>query len=478
MIAPGHWASVASRMRTDLSFSRRLQSLAQGANLLAPRPSAFSMKESHAVSIRRIIRLSLATFCLLYSLAGSGQNASGHAAVAPVSQMEAAGKASGDSRGASYAGDQVCASCHRDQSGSYLQTAHHLTSSLPTKNSILGSFQTPASILKIQDPAPAIGDPGLTYKMERKNDRFFEIAITGFQDQLQSRTESIDIVIGSGVRGQSYLYWKGNSLYELPVSYWSDGHQWINSPGYRNGPPNFLRQAIPRCLECHMSYIKPLLPGPVANRYDQATLLTGISCETCHGPGSAHTAMHRAGVSGSPKSPDSSILNPAAFSRDRQIDMCALCHSGAKQDPLAAAFSYTPGTPLASYLRPVAVAEDSHPDVHANQVGLLKKSRCFAASETMTCSTCHQVHAPERPAASYSAKCLGCHKAESCGMAQRLGPKIKSNCIDCHMPLEQTQAIVSQTGDKVIRTTMRTHWIRVYPDENTGSGSELIKHLD
>jgi len=39
----------------------------------------------------------------------------------------------------------------------------------------------------------------------------------------------MDIVIGSGVRGQSYLYWHGDQLYELPVSYWSDGSRWINS---------------------------------------------------------------------------------------------------------------------------------------------------------------------------------------------------------------------------------------------------------
>jgi hypothetical protein len=227
-----------------------------------------------------------------------------------------------------------------------------------------------------------------------------------------------------------------------------------------------------------VSYIKPLSPDSATNRYDKTTLLTGISCETCHGPGAAHIAMRRAGVSGSPKSSGSSILNPAAFSRNRQIDLCALCHSGAQQLSLAPAFSYKPGTPLESYLRPVAAAEDSHPDVHANQVGLLKKSPCFTASGTMTCSTCHQVHAPERPAASYSAKCLGCHKAESCGMAKKLGAKIEANCIDCHMPLEQTQAIVSQTGDKVIRTTMRTHWIRVYSDENATSDSGLIQHLD
>jgi Cytochrome c554 and c-prime len=466
-------------MRTDLSFSRRLKSPALRAGLQASRPSAFSAKKRRATAMRLVTKMSLAAFFLLSSLMGSGQIASDHAAAAaPVSQTETGGKALSNSRSSSYVGDQVCASCHRDQSVSYLQTTHHLTSNLPTKNSILGSFEEPASTLKIQDPAPVIGDPGLTYKMERKDDRFFQTAITGFQGQLQSRTEPIDIVIGSGVRGQSYLYWNGDSLYELPVSYWSDGHQWINSPGYRNGPPNFLRQAIPRCLECHVSYIKPLSLDPATNRYDKSTLLTGISCETCHGPGSAHIAMRQAGVAGTQKLPGSGVVNPATFSRDRQIDLCALCHSGAQQDPLAPAFSYKPGTPLDSYLRPLAVAEDSHPDVHANQVGLLKKSRCFASSGTMTCSTCHQMHAPERPAASYSVQCLGCHKAESCGMAKKLGPKIKSNCIDCHMPLEQTQAIVSQTGDKVIRTTMRTHWIRVYPDENIRSDSELIKHLN
>jgi hypothetical protein len=437
------------------------------ADLPASRTSAFDMKNAHAVAIRRAAGICLAALYLLNSLICSGQNAS-------ISQMEASGQASGDLRGANYVGDQVCASCHRDQSDPYLRTAHHLTSDLPAKNSILGTFEAPASTLKIQDPAPAIGDPGLTYKMERKEDRFFQTAITGFEGQLQSRTEPIDIVIGSGVRGQSYLYWKGDSLFELPVSYWSDGHQWINSPGYRNGPPNFQRKVIPRCMECHVSYIKPLSPDPAASRYDKTTLQTGISCETCHGPGLAHATLRRAGASGHPKSPDPSILNPAAFSRDRQIDMCALCHSGARQEALAPAFSYTPGTPLESYLRPIAVVEDSHPDVHANQVGLLKKSRCFVASGAMTCSTCHEVHAPERPAASYSAKCLGCHKVESCGMAQKLGPKIKSNCIDCHMPLEQTQAIVSQTADKVIRTTMRTHWIRIYPHESASSNSELV----
>jgi hypothetical protein len=82
----------------------------------------------------------------------------------------------------------------------------------------------------------------------------------------------------------------------------------------------------------------------------------------------------------------------------------------------------------------------------------------------MSCSTCHDVHASEQPAASYSAKCLGCHQWQSCGVAKRMGHKIVNNCIDCHMPVEPTNVIVSQTADKMVRAKMRNHWIRVYPD--------------
>jgi hypothetical protein len=32
------------------------------------------------------------------------------------------------------------------------------------------------------------------------------------------------------------------------------------------------------------------------------------------------------------------------------------------------------------------------------------------------------------------------------------------------MPVEATSVIVSETADKVVRATMRNHWIKVYPD--------------
>ena len=360
-----------------------------------------------------------------------------------------------------YVGDATCKSCHVDQSLSYVHTAHHLTSQNPTGEAILGSFAKGSNTLKIADPAPAIGDPGISYEMEKRGADYYIAAVTGFAGDLQRRSEEIGVVVGSGVRGQSYLYWRGDELFELPVSYWSDGGRWINSPGYRNGPPNFDRPASARCLECHVSYTKALSDDPMGNRYDRESLVPGISCEVCHGPGSRHAALFAKGQTKGHLR-ETLILNPKHFARDRQVDLCALCHNGAAQREIAPAFSFIPGEPLARYLSEDTASADMHPDVHANQVGLLKRSRCYLSSSEMSCSTCHDVHAAERPAAAYSERCLTCHRVESCGMEKTMGPSIKSNCIDCHMPIEQTNAIVSETGDRVIRTKMRTHWIKVY----------------
>jgi hypothetical protein len=362
-----------------------------------------------------------------------------------------------------YVGDAACLPCHQQQSTSFLHTAHHLTSQLPTIQSVHGSFQNGTNTLTIVDPATSADEPGLFFKMESRDNAFFETAFTGWPPQLQHRTEHVDLVTGSGKRGQTYLYWQDDRLFELPISFWTDGHQWINSPGYTNGSADFSRPINPGCLECHATYIKPLSADPTTNRFDRDTLVTGISCETCHGPGAAHVALQTARLATAPQLSDQAILNPAKFSRDRQVDLCALCHNGIQREPLAPAFSYLPGKPLQDFFKPLPAATLEHPDVHGNQVGLLERSRCFASSPSMTCSTCHNVHTAERTAAAYSDRCLTCHQWQSCGVAKTLGHRITQNCIDCHMPIEPTNVIVSETADKQVHATMRNHWIKIYP---------------
>jgi hypothetical protein len=110
-------------------------------------------------------------------------------------------------------GSESCTSCHLKETGGYQQTAHFATSNLPDSSTVLGCFEEGCNLLKIADPAPVIQDPGVSYRMEKQPSGFYETAITGFPGQMQTRSERMDVVIGSGARGQSYLFWHGDQLF-------------------------------------------------------------------------------------------------------------------------------------------------------------------------------------------------------------------------------------------------------------------------
>ncbi len=343
-----------------------------------------------------------------------------------------------------YLGDDACRSCHAAQVDSFHQTAHFLTSSAPTEKSILGKFTSGDNILKTVNP-------NLYFQMDAKDGGFFQTAVAGTPPHTNARAERFAVVVGSGEKGQTYLFWDEDLLFELPVSYWTN-LGWVNSPGYRDGFADFDRAVIPRCLECHATYLQAL--PPPTNRYSNAGLSLGIQCEKCHGPGREHVEQEK-----SKPASATAILNPARFSRDRQMDLCAWCHAGHGQ-ALLPSFSYLPGNSLDKYIHFPPADPNAPLDVHGNQVDMLKQSRCFRES-AMTCLTCHNVHAPQRNLAEFSQKCLSCHKPDSTTFA-RADHKVSDNCIDCHMPKQETNLIVFDFAGKKVRPQMRNHWIKVY----------------
>lgn len=352
-----------------------------------------------------------------------------------------------------YVGDEVCGTCHQERLRSFLRTAHHLTSRKATAESIAGSFRSGENVLKTSNP-------GLSFRMEERAGRFYQSAIWGLPPSTTATSEPIDLVIGSGRKGQTYLYWKGDRLFQLPVSYWVELGHWVNSPGYADGYAEFNRPVPPRCIECHGSFAESLPGAPANNAYKKQTLVLGISCERCHGPGREHVARHQAST-GVPASSEA-IVNPAKLARDRDIDICAQCHAGMRY-PIAPAFSYIPGESLDKYLDPDRSDPNAKVDVHGGQVALLRKSRCYQSSGTMRCSTCHDVHQPQRDAAAFSSHCVSCHKESDCPMHEKFGAKISSGCVGCHMPVQDSKAITTDSNGKRVQARVRTHWIKVYP---------------
>ena len=343
-----------------------------------------------------------------------------------------------------YAGDAACRACHQQVFEEYQGSAHHLASSLPSRASVDGKFTPGSNVLRTSNPA-------LYFVMSSTSEGYFQRAVAQFPALATiSRQERFDLVIGAGRKGQTSLYWKGDELFELPVTYWTETDGWINSPGYTDGLPNFDKPIVPRCLECHATSIQSL--PPPANRFDRTTAVLGITCEKCHGPGRAHVGNKQA----------NSIINPAKLSRERQMDLCGLCHAGPGK-PRAPAFSFVAGSVLKNYLDIPADVDAVPTDVHAHQLQLLESSRCFRSSD-MTCSTCHDVHKPQRDPALFSEKCLACHKVESCGKYATLGARILTRCADCHMPLRESNVIVFDAGGKRVQPRARSHRIAIYQD--------------
>lgn len=378
-----------------------------------------------------------------------GLTASSTPAPPPFSQAASAAISSARS---GFVGDTACRPCHAAEFSSYQHTAHHLTSQEPAAETISGKFTPGSNVLTTINPL-------LSFHMERSGNSFYEVAVTGEPPKVSTRRERIDFVIGSGGKGQTYLYWRGNQLFELPVSYWTELGQWVNSPGYLDGIADFDRPIVPRCFECHATYIQALSSSPNEFRYQKTGYVLGISCERCHGPGRAHVELFE-----SPPAaiPDAKIVNPAKLPRDISLGVCAQCHGGLGK-PLAPAFTYIPGEPLDKYIELQKPAPEERVDVHGNQVALLQRSKCFLSSPSMTCWTCHDEHARELPADSYTPRCLTCHTVQACGLYPKLGEKIASRCIDCHMPVQDSHLIVSDDNGRQVSAHIRDHWIKVYP---------------
>jgi hypothetical protein len=251
------------------------------------------------------------------------------------------------------------------------------------------------------------------------------------------------------------------------MTYFTPASQWSNSPGYYPHEVNFKRPITSRCLECHSTYFEKIGDSFGLELFDHNKIIYGIDCERCHGPAKDHVEFQL-------KNPNVKtakyIVNPGKLSRERLLDLCTLCHGGAlaKSKP---SFSFQAGDTLSNYFSlQNAMLNADNIDVHGNQFGLLALSKCFKMS-SLTCISCHNIHENENGKIEiFSQRCMNCHDAahgKTCKLTKTIGPSITQNCIDCHMPKQLSHAVsVYLQGDDVPTSAlMRTHYIKVYPDD-------------
>ena len=366
-----------------------------------------------------------------------------------------------------FAGSESCSGCHKSIYDDHLRTAHFLTSQPGEEQFIRGSFEQGRNVYGF--------GPNTAVVMEKRDDGFYQVEYSGNE---MKRAEKMDIVVGSGTMGQSSLYWRDHYLFQMPITYFSDAKQWSNSPGFPNRVV-FNRVITSRCLECHTTNAEVISePGKEPEKFNRNSIVYGVDCEKCHGPAVDHVKFH----SENPKDTVAKhIINPATFTRQQKLDLCALCHGGRLQKTQPS-FSFTAGDALSDYFRiDTTVPDPRAVDVHGNQYALMRASKCFKASDVLTCNTCHDVHKNEKgKTALFSQRCISCHGDQHetiCPKTKELGKNIANNCIDCHMPLNPSRAIAVYLpdGSSATAARIRSHFVAVYPDESARLMQEMIR---
>lgn len=365
-----------------------------------------------------------------------------------------------------FLGPETCAECHKDKFETFSETTHALTSRLPGATSILGDFTSPANLLKTASPA-------VFFEMKQGDGVYSQKATIRDESQRKSYADtfSFDLILGSGNHGQSYLYWNRDRLYQMHVSYLSESKSWVNSPGpYFDGTIDYARPVPPRCLDCHATWIA--FDTKEVNRFDRSSLIPGVTCVRCHGPGHEHVSLHRQ----NPELKEGKrIVHPGKLSVDRVNELCAQCHSSGEQ--IGAAFGYRPGEPLATWMEiDLNASAENNADPHsANQLARLMQSRCFTESEGLSCVRCHDPHRSQLGQLKvYAEKCRECHKPSDCGECSANGAAFEDRCVECHMPARRDAQVRIQTSEGKMEALLRDHRIAVWPETASRVKAQLL----
>jgi len=229
-------------------------------------------------------------------------------------------------------------------------------------------------------------------------------------------------VVGSGARSQAYLE---KDFKVLPAEWVVKTSSWRMRDA---------ADAKNECLGCHTTGYNP----------DAATwVATGVACEMCHGPGSAHAGS---------SDKKGTIVRVQELAPDRAAMVCGRCHSQgmAKDGTHTFPIGFTPGDDLDSVF--VLKQEVAKGAMNA-QYNELRFGGGKHFSQGVVCTTCHDPHATTSvahelrepvPQLCLNGKCHGGGKLKG---PQHSEQALKAvTCTVCHMPNESHAFVAPKPG--------------------------------
>jgi predicted CXXCH cytochrome family protein len=386
-----------------------------------------------------------------------------------------------DPRQAQFVGSTACESCHGDRHDSWYGTFHRTMTQEASATSVQGKFD-----------GQSLDYWGVRMRPIEENGRYF-FEYSDLQSGEVLNRMPIERTVGSH-RYQQYLTRLPEDGTYVRLHYlWHNGDQrWVHMNAAFLGPDEqgYDDQVAiwnQNCIFCHNTGPEPRITNyeemrrrsaagqPVNivtdSRFQSKVAELGISCETCHGPGSAH--VERAGnvwaniAMRMNRGRDASIVNPANLDAERSSQVCGQCH--AQRTPKTGALvkqwvetgpTYRAGLNLNEHVDPVwrhtrapvqgredmfslRFWSDDTPRLSAYEYQGLLLSACYQKAE-LSCMDCHTMHSGD-PAGQITERnrgntpCLRCHedlRDEQPLVAHTKHPAGSegSLCYNCHMP--------------------------------------------
>lgn len=337
---------------------------------------------------------------------------------------------------AHYVGMQTCRTCHEDVYKTFIQTGMGQSFGLATKEKSAADF-SPAHAL-VYDSAL-----GFCYRPYWNNDTLYimEFRVEG-HDTVHKRIQKVNYVVGSGEHTNSHIFNTNGYFYQAPITFYTQKHRWDLAPGFEKGASSRFQRLIQiECMSCHNGY--PQFVSNSENKY--TSVMTGIDCERCHGPGSLHVEDRKNNpLVDTSKGPDYTIVNPRRLSTELQNNICQRCHLQgiAVLNDGKTFFDFRPGMKLSEVMNVFMPEYEGAQDkmIMASHVERMKKSKCFIQSGKMSCITCHKPHISVKftPRTQYLNACQSCHGSVSgqhqCTETAQARAAKNNDCITCHMP--------------------------------------------
>ncbi len=327
-----------------------------------------------------------------------------------------------------YLGEAACQSCHQREFQDWLGSHHDRAMEEANDSTVLGDFS-----------GVELRSKGIVSQFFRRDGKFL-VRTEGPEGDMEDF--EISYTFGFFPLQQYLVRFPGGRFQCLPLAWDSKEGKWFDlQPKERFRTDDWMHWTKgsmtwnSMCADCHSTNLQKNY-DPVADSYKTTWSVIDVSCEACHGPGSAHvTYINSKAYKKGKKVPGSFTFLTASLDNREQMDQCARCHSLRSQQ--SAAYDHS-GRFLDHYLpeipRPALYHSDGQISEEVYEYGSFTQSKMY--QQGVKCSNCHNPHSLKLKKEG-NELCGQCHSKKTYDTPAHHFHSIGSDgaaCVNCHMP--------------------------------------------